>query len=283
MAIVDPISQTGRWTAAARAVENLREDRLYSDPYAEALAGREGFALKQRMELARQLPGVESTTEHPYLTIRTKFFDNYVEATLAASSTRQVVLVASGLDTRAFRLEWPSGTCVFELDREEVLQAKRHVLEGFGARPRCDLRTVAVDLQKPWDQALIASGFDRSSPALWIVEGLLMYLEDADAKAVLAQISGLAASGSSLVTDIVGLSVFGSEWSQPLLRALASANAPWIFGCDRPEDLLGPLGWTVLVHRPGESGAHFGRWPYPLRARGTRGVPETFLVTGTRA
>ena len=271
MAIVDPISLTARWTAASRAVESLREDRLYSDPYAEVLAGPEGFALKERMEAARRPPGAESTQENPFLTIRTKFIDDCVGTTLATTTTRQVVLVAAGLDTRAFRLDWPTGTHVFELDRDEVLRAKAAMLEGLGAQRRCELHSIGVDLLDPWEAALLASGFDPSRPALWIIEGLLMYLDDAHAKAVLAQVSALAAPGSTLVTDMLGASFFRSEWTQPLLRALVAADAAWKFGCDRPEELLGSIGWVASVKRPGESGASFGRWPYPLRARGLPG------------
>ena len=282
MSISDPVSLTARWTAAARAVESRREDRLFNDPFAEALAGRQGFAFLQQVDSARRATGVTSQADNPYLTIRTRFIDDFLKGPLVASSVRQVVVVAAGLDARAYRLAWPRGTCVFELDRHEVLEAKRTVLDRLGAQPHCECRSVAVDLAHPWQEALVVSGFDKANLSLWIVEGLFPYLDEPGARGVLAQISALAKIGSTIVADVVGKSFLESAWTRPFLQALAAANAPWKFGCDHPDELFRSYGWDAVTQRPGEVGANYGRWPYPMSPPGTPGIPESFLVTAVR-
>ena len=89
---------------------------------------------------------------------------------------RQIVIPAAGLDSRAYRLAWPDGTVVFELDQPQVLEFKHEVLAGSGDAPTAERREIAVDLRDDWPQALRRSGFDPSRPSAWIVEGLLVYL-----------------------------------------------------------------------------------------------------------
>jgi methyltransferase (TIGR00027 family) len=126
---------------------------------------------------------------------RTKYFDGYFAKAVAAG-VRQVVIMAAGLDSRAYRLPWPEGTVVFELDQPKVLDFKRGVLTELGDSPRADRREVAVDLRDDWPQALADSGFDSSVPTAWIAEGLLIYLP-ADAQGQLfAGIDALSSPGS---------------------------------------------------------------------------------------
>src|SRR5215831_9736049 len=139
MPITDPISRTARLTAAARARESRRPDRLFDDPLAEALAGSEGFAFMERFEsAARPAASVPAGNDNPYIAIRSRFFDDFLTGAVASEGApRQIVLVAAGLDTRAFRLEWPAGTKLYELDRPELLEAKQEILDRARATPRC--------------------------------------------------------------------------------------------------------------------------------------------------
>jgi methyltransferase (TIGR00027 family) len=284
----DPISRTARLTAAARARESRRPDRLFEDPWAEALAGTEGVAFMERLEAAARPPGSPGSSENPYIAIRTRFFDDFLRsATGGDGGARQVVILAAGLDTRAFRLEWPAGVRVFEIDRLDVLETKNRLL-GTGAAPaavppRCDRRAIAVDLAtEPWDEALIGAGFDRDSPSVWLVEGLLAYLDEAAARGVLQRTAALAAPRSLLGADAISHTYFTSPWTRGALEALAREHAPWRFGTDDPEGFFAAAGWTATVRRPGDPGADFERWPFPAFPREAPGVPQSFMITATR-
>src|SRR5215831_20798496 len=119
------LGSTARWTAGVRARESLREDRLFSDPWAAALAGVEG------QEWAEYRSGDDGVS----IAIRTRFFDDFLQHVTGEYAIRQIVLMAAGLDTRAFRLSWPEQTRLFELDQPQVLQYKERILRSAGAQP----------------------------------------------------------------------------------------------------------------------------------------------------
>jgi methyltransferase (TIGR00027 family) len=163
---LDGLSSTGRLTAAGRAVESRRADRLFEDPLAEALAGEDGFRLMERW----RLPGMP--LENPTIGPRTRYYDDLVLEAVA-DGLGQVVLVAAGMDTRAFRLPLPAQAIVFELDRPEVLREKQAVLDRHHAEPRCGRVMVGLDLtEDDWPQALTRAGFSDAAPAIFIAEGL---------------------------------------------------------------------------------------------------------------
>jgi methyltransferase (TIGR00027 family) len=283
----DPLSRTARLTAAARARESRREDRLFDDPWAAALAGSDGVAFMETLEAAGRPPGSGSSAENPYVAIRTRFFDDFLRAATTTAGVRQVVIVAAGLDTRAFRLSWPEGVRLFELDRVDVLEAKNRLLAQATGAPlaglRCDRRAIGVDLAtEPWDQALALAGFDAARPSVWLVEGLLTYLDEAGARDVLGRSAASAASGSLLGADTVSQTYLTSPWTRGALEALEREHAPWRFGTDDPEGFFAAAGWTATVSRPGDPGADFGRWPFPQFGRDTPELPQSFLVTATR-
>ncbi|HVZ39574.1 MAG TPA: SAM-dependent methyltransferase [Candidatus Kapabacteria bacterium] len=282
MAISDPVSMTSRWVAAARAVESRRPDRLFNDPYAEVLAGSEGFDFMARMASATAMPSLDGTNpENPYIAMRTRFIDDVIlDASL--KGTRQIVMVAAGLDTRAFRLDLPGDTHFFELDREEVLEFKESVLREAGARATCVREPIPVDLTTPFGDALVARGFRPESESLWVVEGLLSYLDEDQATEVIRQCAALAAPGSMLICDLPGRSLLETGFVQPLLRTLEAVNAPWKFGTDDPESFFEKLGWHATARRPGDAGVSYGRWPYPPMPRNTPGIPQSFFVTAVR-
>src|SRR5215207_4963102 len=128
---MDSVGLTSRWVAAARARESDRLDRLFDDPLAAALAGSEGFAWLDQMERAQ--PWGQPAL---YVVVRTRFFDDFLLHASWCTGARQVVLLAAGMDARAFRLDWPPGTRLYELDRPEVIDAKDEIIADAGARPR---------------------------------------------------------------------------------------------------------------------------------------------------
>jgi methyltransferase (TIGR00027 family) len=135
--------------------------------------------------------------------VQTRFFDDFFTEA-GDAGIRQAVIVAAGLDSRAYRLEWPSGTTVFEIDLPKVLEFKEQVLSEHGRRPKADRRSVAADLRTDWPAALLAAGFDSHSASAWSVEGLLPYLTSAAHEALFAGIGELSAPGSRLAIGALG-------------------------------------------------------------------------------
>jgi methyltransferase (TIGR00027 family) len=268
---LDPVAGTARWTAAARARENARSDRLFEDPLAAALAGEEGMA-----RLEAEPP---ESRDNPILAIRTRVFDDWLlEST--ASGPRQVVLLAAGMDARAFRLSWPAGVRLWEVDRPELLKLKAEILEREGAAPRVARTPVAADLDGGvWLEQLQAAGFRVDEPSVWLAEGFFVYLEERAVESILGQAATLAGPGSQLLTDFVSVDFMRSGWMQQYLRRLEQRKTPWLFATNRPEDLLEAHGWrATVVRQPGEEGASFGRWFWGVAPRDQPGWPRTFFV-----
>jgi methyltransferase (TIGR00027 family) len=267
-----PLEATARWTAAVRAAETARPDRLLEDPWAADLAGAEGAAWLAERPEASLLP----------IALRTRYFDDWLVDVVGSGGPRQVVLLGAGLDTRAFRLAWPAGTIVFELDRSPVLDHKERVLAASAARPACARRAVVTDLAGAWSDDLLAAGFDAGRPAAWLLEGLLFYLPDEVVARILGAVSRLAAPGSRLAFDVVNGLVLTSPWTRPWVEMQAAAGAPWIGTMDDPVGTLAALGWRARLAQPGEPGATCPRWTLPVAPAGMAGVPRTWYVTAER-
>ena len=135
-----------------------------------------------------------------YQAVRTHFFDAYFAAA-AEAGIRQIVILASGLDSRAYRLEWPSGTVVFEIDQPKVLEYKAATLAAHGAQPSATRHEVAIDLRFDWPAALKAAGFDPAKPTAWLAEGLLMYLPSDAQDRLFEQVTALSAPGSRIAAE----------------------------------------------------------------------------------
>lgn len=269
---MDALGLTSQWTAAARAREGDRPDRLFYDPLAARLAGARGFHLLEQMARA-------SGGNNSYLAIRTRFFDDFVSA--ATCSVRQCVVLAAGMDARAFRLELPPSVTWYEVEREEVLAYKEQVLAQVGAKAKCCRRAVGADLNGAWLDRLSAAGFDRALPALFLVEGLTPYLEPESVRALLSQIGELAASQSRLGIDFIGQTFLSSPFTQAYLSCLRELGLPWLFGTDNPEELLLEGGWLASTSMPGDPDASWGRWPFlSARSEGST-LPRAYLVRAT--
>jgi methyltransferase (TIGR00027 family) len=275
----NPIAPTSRWMAAARARESERADRLFDDPLAAALAGPEGFAWLERMESA-----AHSDSPRLYPVIRTRFFDDFLLDACGRLGISQVVLAAAGLDTRAFRLDWPSGTHVYELDLPEVLNIKEDVIEAAEAESSCERRTVRVDLsQETWPEALLDAGYWPERSSVWLIEGLLFYLTRAAVHELLEKVGALTTTGSLLGLDVMNRGLFFSPVAWPMQATLARHGAPGRFGTNDPETLMAHHGWEAEVTQPGEGGANYGRWPRPMVPREVPGLPRSFLVQARRS
>jgi methyltransferase (TIGR00027 family) len=273
-----PVTQTARWAAAQRARESERVDRLFADPLAAVLAGDEGF---RALEISEKLnPRHEQTAA--YIAVRVRFLDDFL-LRMVSEGHRQVVLLGAGMDARAFRLELPAETTVYELDHPELLALKEELLRKENARPVCHRVVLANDLHSGWAEALLRAGFSASRASIWILEGLLYYLGEAEVHDLLRQIAELAASASALGADLVSKAALNSPRVQTALKRMENAGFPWKFATDDPEELFRFHGWEARARQLGEDGANFGRWKPPVWPRAQREIPRTFLVAARRA
>ncbi|GAT00265.1 class I SAM-dependent methyltransferase [Mycolicibacterium fortuitum] len=212
--IATSVGSTAVMVAAARAGETERENPLIRDPYAAVLVAGAGTGFWETLldqDVAAKIAEVDDEAakifEHmgSYQAVRTHFFDAYFTEA-AEAGIRQIVILAAGLDSRAYRLEWPAGTTVFEIDQPKVLEYKAETLAAHGAQPSARRHEVAVDLRQDWPKALREAGFDDSQPTAWLAEGLLMYLP-ADAQDRLFElVTELSAPGSRIAAETAGVS-----------------------------------------------------------------------------
>lgn len=266
------MADTGILVAAIRAEETRRPDRLFTDPFAQKLAGESG----QRMLVeAVAASGDKSTLQ---IVVRTRFWD---EALLnAVPPVRQVVILAAGLDARAYRLPWADGTTVFELDQPAVIAAKADALAGD--EPRCRRVAIGVDLTEDWTDALRANGFDPGAPAVWLIEGLLQYLDEDAVHTVFERVDAMSAPGSVLLYDIVGKTLLDNVTLAAVRERMARNGAPWLFGTDAPGQLCEGLGWSAVVTDVAEPGNKWNRWFAPAVPLEVPGVPRGYFVTATK-
>jgi methyltransferase (TIGR00027 family) len=271
-----PVGLTSRWIAAARALETESRRPLFNDPLARELAGEAGFAMMDSMRAS--IGAANFSGPDPYLSIRTRFFDDVLVSAVTDAPVRQVVIVAAGMDARAFRLEWPEGVVLFEIDRADVFEYKEPVVERLGAHARCDRRIVRADVSADWVDRLVAAGFDREEPSAILVEGLLFYLEEATVPHVMRTIGELASEHSWLAMDFVNAEMLTSPFVASYMARLREVGCPWTFGVTDPEGFVSDYGWEGVVITPGEPDANYGRWTYPMIPRSVAGVPRSFLV-----
>jgi methyltransferase (TIGR00027 family) len=275
-----PVGLTACWIAASRALETESATPLFSDPYARALAGDGGFAMMSITRAAMGIP--DSNGPEVYLSIRTRFLDDRLLAAVSDPSIAQTVVLAAGMDTRAFRLNWPAGMTVYEIDRDDVFDHKEEVLGRLAARPTCERRIVRADLAKPWVQHLLDAGFDPGRPAAFLAEGLLMYLDERAVLDLFTGLQSLASDGSWIGMDVVNPEMLTSVYTAGYMKKLAELGCPWTFGVTDPGLFLARYGWRAEVLTPGDPQANYGRWPFPVAPRTMPGIPRTFLVSARR-
>lgn len=202
--ITTSVGSTALFVAAARALEAQKLDPLAVDKFAEIFCRAAGgpWAAVVDGEAPDHPLKSEGFGRHfvTFQAARTRYFDTYFRRA-AQAGVRQIVLLAAGLDSRGYRLDWPAGTVVYELDQPQVLEFKRDTLVAHSASATAERREIAVDLRDDWPQALRDSGFRSDEPSAWIAEGLLIYLPASAQEQLFAGIDSLASSGSHLAVE----------------------------------------------------------------------------------
>ncbi|WP_158841639.1 SAM-dependent methyltransferase [Saccharothrix deserti] len=278
------VERTALLTAALRAAESLRSDRLYHDPYAAMLSGQIGPELLAEVRRVT-FPSDGSVRTLPstpdYNAIRTRFFDDFLTEAASDPTMTQVVVAPTGMDTRAYRLTWPEHVRLFEVDRPAVLAFKEERLGD--ARPVVDRRLVATDMvTEDWGADLVAAGYRPDLPSVWLLEGLLYYVPEPDVHRVLDRVRALTAPGSLVAADVVNAAALTLPNMAGLLDVFAGWGCPWLFGTDEPEALFDQYGITARAVQPGEPEADYGRWPDPVPPRSVTDVRRVFFVHGRR-
>lgn len=277
--LASSVGATATMVAAARAQATNDPKPLISDPFARPLVEAVGIDLLTRMvrgevTLAElddeQTRGVRRMKDN--MAARTKFFDDFFLTTTAAG-IRQVVILAAGLDARAYRLPWPAGTVVYEIDQPEVIAFKTTTLTGLGAEPTADRRTVAIDLRQDWPAALREAGFDPDRPTAWIAEGLLGYLPPDAQDRLLDNITALSTAGSRFATEsIAGRDDLDEEAIKERMKAVSARWRKHGFDLDMTEliyfgdrneaaEYLKSHGWEIIGRTNRELFADYGLEP----------------------
>ncbi|MFF1816604.1 class I SAM-dependent methyltransferase [Kribbella sp. NPDC058245] len=195
------VGSTATAAAAARAIASRESPEIVNDRYAEPLVRAVGIDLLTRLASGELPPGdLVEQVAIDVAKVRPRFYDDFFLDATAAGIT-QVVILAAGLDSRAYRLPWPAGTVVYELDQPAVIEFKTRTLADLGAKPTTDRRAVAVDLRDDWPTALRTAGFDPALPTAWSAEGLLGYLPPEAQDLLLDTLTNLSAPGSRVATE----------------------------------------------------------------------------------
>lgn len=266
--LASSVGATATAVAAQRAIASQGPNPLLNDPFADPLVravGSDTFVKLLDNEIDRSDdPLLNRRAVNEQITVRTRYFDDFfLQAT--QSGVRQAVILASGLDTRAYRLPWPAGTVVYEIDQPEVVEFKTRVLAGFGAQPATERRTVGIDLRDDWPTALLGAGFDAHAPTAWSAEGLLVYLPPEAQDRLFDNIVALSASASRIATEHMDLRNIPSDWAQKLTersqRLGSKINLAELFYTgDRntAAEYLAAHGWQVDIRTTDDAFAAHG-------------------------
>ncbi len=284
--ITESVGATALGVASSRAAETRSENPLISDPFAQVFLDAVGDGVwnwhsgpelpAELLEAEPDLP-LQMQSMVSYMACRTAFFDEFfLEAT--RGGIRQVVILAAGLDARSWRLPWPDGVTVYELDQTRVLDFKLSTLTQHGSEPACNRVEVAVDLRHDWPAALRQAGFDPSVPSAWSAEGLLPYLPSAAQDLLFERVDGLTAPGSRVAIEALGPKFLDPELRakrrdrMERIRAIAAEVDPqrdiprtdelWYF--EEREDVgewFGRHGWDVTATPSPELMAGYDRRP----------------------
>jgi methyltransferase (TIGR00027 family) len=269
--LASSVGATATAVAAFRAIASQSPDALLDDPWADPLVRAVGIDT-----FVKLVDGETTETADPLMTrramceqmtVRTRFFDDFF-TTATDSGVRQAVILASGLDTRAYRLAWPAGTVVYEIDQPDVIEFKTRTLAGLGAQPTAQRRTIAIDLRDDWPAALLQAGFITSVPTVWSAEGLLAYLPPEAQDRLFDNITDLSAPGSRVASEYMDMRGLPSDWAEQLTerskRLGSTVNlAELIYTGERNDaaDYLKTHGWQVGILGANEAHAANGFEP----------------------
>jgi methyltransferase (TIGR00027 family) len=281
--ITESVGTTALGVAAARAAETDSENPLIRDPFARLFldaAGPGMWSMFARPTVSAELADVDPDLSArmknrvDFMAARTAFFDEFF-ISAADAGIRQVVILASGLDSRAWRLPWPDDTTVYELDQPKVLQFKSATLQSHGARPMSTQVDVPIDLRLDWPKALQRAGFDPSAPTAWSAEGLLRFLPARAQDLLFERIDALSVRRSRLATNAPGKDFLNPERlareRQELQRMREVAAREFDTEIPDVHDLwyaeertdvgnwLSGHGWDATVTTAAELLTHYGR------------------------
>lgn len=257
--LASSVGSTATMVAAQRVLSH--REGLIDDPYAEPLVRAVGLdffvrALDGEISLETVDPRFNTRRAAEGMSVRTRHFDRMFTDAVDAG-VRQAVILASGLDARAYRLPWPTGTIVFELDQPDVIAFKSNTLAALGAEPTADRRAIAIDLREDWPKSLLDNGFDPTKPTAWSAEGLLIYLPPEAQDLLFDRIHELSAPGSRLATEhIPNVSMFADERSREIAERLQAYGqniemGELIYHGERNDvvEYLTNRGWDVTTQK----------------------------------
>ncbi|OBI87899.1 class I SAM-dependent methyltransferase [Mycobacterium asiaticum] len=257
--LASSVGATATMVAAGRALATKSPDGLIDDPFADPLVRAVGVDFFTKMiDGELELESFENFSPDRMqamingMGVRTKYFDEYF-ANATTHGVRQAVILASGLDARAYRLPWPDGTVVYEIDQPQVIEFKTTTLAGIGAEPTATRRPVAIDLRGDWPAALQAAGLDATKPTAWLAEGLLIYLPPDAQDRLFDNITALSAPGSTVATEFVpGIIDFDADRVREMSGSLRNHGldvdmASLVYSGERNHvlDYLRGKGWEV--------------------------------------
>lgn len=266
--LASSVGATATAVAASRATASQGPNALLDDPWAEPLVRAVGvdtfIKLVDGELIADDDPLLNRKAMNEQIAVRTRYFDDFFNAA-TASGVRQAVILASGLDTRAYRLPWPAGTVVYEIDQPAVIAFKTQTLADLGAEPTAVRRTVAIDLRDDWPEALRQAGFDLSAPTAWSAEGLLVYLPPEAQDRLFDNITALSAPGSQVATEHMDMTGLPDDWADKLTertkRIGSGINLAELFYTgerNSAADYLASHGWQNAIRTTAEAYASNG-------------------------
>jgi methyltransferase (TIGR00027 family) len=185
------------------------------------------------------------------------------------------------MDARAFRLTWRADTTVYEVDQPQVIAAKDQRLAGD--RPRCRRVAIGVDLADDWPEALRPHGFTSSERTVWLVEGLLQYIDDSAVDTLFARVDALSAPASVVLYNVIGKMLLDTPFMQSMRQYMRELGAPWTFGTDTPATLVERHGWNAVVTDVAEVGTRWHRWEHPVVPPDVHGGPRGYFVVAVKA
>ncbi|MGA9489435.1 MAG: class I SAM-dependent methyltransferase [Mycobacterium sp.] len=269
--LASSVGATATAVAASRAMASQNPDALLNDPWADPLVRAVGIDTFVKLidgELGQTgEPPLNRRAMNEQIAVRTRFFDDFfVQA--AEAGIRQAVILASGLDTRAYRLPWGAATVVYEIDQPQVIAFKTQTLADLGAEHTAQRRTVAIDLREDWPAAQVEAGFDTRQPTAWSAEGLLVYLPPEAQDRLFDNVATLSAPGSRIATEHMDMRDVPPDWAERLTersrRIGSNINLAELFYTgDRntAAEYLGARGWHVDTRTTAEMYAANGFEP----------------------
>jgi methyltransferase (TIGR00027 family) len=294
--LASSVGATATLVATGRAIATTAPHGLINDPFAAPLVRAVGIdAFTKMVDGELSLEAIEAFAPDvaeraraniDEMAVRTKFFDDFFLASTEAG-IRQAVILASGLDARAYRLPWPDGTVVYEIDQPEVIEFKTRTLAGLGATPTAKRKTVPIDLREDWPAALRKAGFDPGQPSAWCAEGLLIYLPPEAQDRLFDTINDLSAPSSALATEFVpGLKDFDPDKARAAAAGFSQIGlnidmSSLIYHGERHSaaDYLGNKGWQMTGIARSDLFSQYGLPEPHLRDQDPMG--EIIYISGT--